>query len=273
LSVLPIREFYVDMDCGTSLHYVRRSEGARHRFLLVHSLAMDSNFWEPVAVQLGSFGDVITVDCRGHGKSGKPHTPYTIELFADDVRAVLDHAGWDKAIVAGASMGGSVALSFADRYGDRCAGLGLFDTTSWYGPEAPRQWEERAQKALDEGLSSLVNFQKTRWFSDVFRDANPQVVELCVETFLRNDVAAYASTCRMLGAVDLRSALPGISVPTRIAVGQQDYATPPAMAEKMREAIPGATMEILTGGRHFTPLEQPDRIADEIIKLSEVAYR
>lgn len=269
----PIREFYAEADDGTRLRYVRRTGAAGSRFLLVHSLAMDNRFWEPVAQRLSSVGDVVAVDCRGHGKSDKPHTPYKVETFADDLKVILDHIGWDRAIVAGASMGGCVALSFSDRHADRCSGLGLFDTTAWYGTDAPQQWEERAQKALRGGLSSLVDFQKTRWFSDEFRSAHPQVVERCIETFLRNDVAAYANTCRMLGAVDLRSALPGIAVATAIAVGDQDYATPPAMAEAMRAVIPGATMKVLSGGRHFTPLERPDQIEDELRKLSEVAYR
>jgi 3-oxoadipate enol-lactonase len=272
LPISSIREFYVDVEGGIRLRYVRRGDTAGPRFLLVHSLAMDSDFWGPVADRLSTIGDIVCVDCRGHGMSDKPATPYSVELFADDLVAVLDDAGWEEAIVAGASMGGCVALSFADRHPDRCVGLGLFDTTSWYGPEAPQQWEERAQKALAEGLSSLVDFQKTRWFSDAFRAADPVTVEGCVETFLRNEVAAYAATCRMLGAVDLRSALGRISLPTRIAVGEQDYATPLAMAETMRDAIHGATLTVLAGGRHFTPLERPDRIAEELRMLSEVAY-
>jgi len=141
------------------------------------------------------------------------------------------------------------------------------DTTAWYGPDAPRSWEQRANAALASGLSSLTDFQVTRWFGDKFRADHPQAVKDCVDTFLRNDVAAYAQTCRMLGACDLRSGMPLINVPTAIVVGEEDYATPLAMAEAMHQAIAGSTLTVLPGARHLTPLERPDQIAEELEQL------
>jgi 3-oxoadipate enol-lactonase len=73
----------------------------------------------------------------------------------------------------------------------------------------------------------------------------------------------------MLGAADLRSVLPGVKVPTRIAVGEEDYATPPAMAEALHAAIADSTLKIIPGGRHLTPLEVPDVIAAELRRLIE----
>jgi 3-oxoadipate enol-lactonase len=164
-------------------------------------------------------------------------------------------------------MGGCVTLAFAGLYPGKVSGLGLFDTTAWYGPDAPQQWAERAEKGVQEGLKALVGFQQTRWFGDAFRAANPRVVEESVDVFLKNDVQAYAESCRMLGAADLRSVLSGITAPTRIAVGEEDYATPPAMAEALHAAIPGSTLKIIDKGRHLTPLEVPDLIAAELREL------
>lgn len=243
------------------------------RLLLVHSLAMDGAFWTPLAEEMGNDVSILAVDCRGHGASDKPAGPYTVELFADDLRAAMDAAGWETAIVAGASMGGCVALAFADRHPGRTAGLGLIDTTAWYGPEAPKAWDERARKAEEAGLASMVDFQVSRWFSDGFREARPDRVQAAVDTFLNNDVAGYAATCRMLGACDLRAALPRVAVPTRIVVGEEDYATPVAMAEAMQAGIPGAKLTVLDGVRHFTPLECPDRIAGELRVLLDAAGR
>jgi 3-oxoadipate enol-lactonase len=234
------------------------------RVALVHSLAMDHTFWAPVAERLGGEVTVLTCDCRGHGVSGKPPGPYTAELFADDLADLFAGIGWTSAVVAGASMGGSVSLAFAGRHADKLQGLGLFDTTAWYGPDAPAQWADRADKAVKEGLGALVGFQKTRWFGDAFRAAHPEVVEASVATFLKNEVRAYAETCRMLGAADLRHVLPAIKVPTRIVVGEEDYATPPAMADALHAGIKGSIRTIYEGGRHLTPLEMPDRIAGEL---------
>ncbi len=73
---------------GTRLHYRLMGEGPR-RVALTHSLAMDADFWRPVAERLAPEAAVLTWDCRGHGASGKPPGPSTVELFADDLAAVL----------------------------------------------------------------------------------------------------------------------------------------------------------------------------------------
>jgi len=246
-----------------------RHPRAAARFALVHSLAMDRHFWDPVAERLARHASVLIYDCRGHGASGKPPGPYTAEGFAQDLAGLITAVGWDSAAVAGASMGGCVALAFAAAHPARTRALGLVDTTAWYGPDAPAQWNERAAKAGAAGLGALVEFQTTRWFTDAFRAASPETVRSCVETFLGNDVAAYAATCRMLGAVDLRDTMRKVQAPTAIVVGREDYATPVAMAEALRAGIAGATLTVIEDGRHLTPLEHPDRIAAEFLRLVE----
>jgi 3-oxoadipate enol-lactonase len=228
---------------------------------------MDRSFWRPVAERLAASASVLTYDCRGHGASDKPQGEVTVEHHADDLADLLDRLGWRSALVAGASMGGCIALAFAIRHPERVSALGLVDTTAWYGPDAPKSWQQRANAALASGLSSLTDFQVTRWFGDKFRADHPQVVKDSVDTFLRNDVAAYAQTCRMLGACDLRSGLAAITVPTAIVVGEEDYATPPAMAEAMHKAIAGSSLTVLPGARHLTPLERPAEVAAELETL------
>jgi 3-oxoadipate enol-lactonase len=210
---------------------------------------------------------VLVCDCRGHGKSDKPPGPYTVELFADDIADVMDEVGWDSALVAGASMGGCVSLAFAVAYPARARALGLIDTTAWYGADAPKQWAERAGKAQQEGMAALVGFQTTRWFGDAFRAQHPDVVKESVDVFLRNDVGAYAETCKMLGSADLRAALPRLTMPTAVIVGEEDYATPVAMAETLHHGIAGSTLTVLPKARHLTPLEVPDIIAAELDRL------
>lgn len=238
------------------------SEGAP--VVLLHSLAMTGEFWSPVAELLSQAGfRSIAPDCPGHGHSSVD-AELSVASAADDIVELLDHLGVPAACVAGASMGGSLALAFAIRHPARTLALGLVDTTAWYGENARPNWEERAQKALTEGLSSLVCFQTTRWFSDSFRADNPHMVERVVSTFLANDLEGYAAACRMLGACDMRSGLPRIAVPTTILVGEEDYATPIVMAEAMADAIPNAKLHVLPGLRHLTPLEEPGLVAGHL---------
>lgn len=243
------------------------------KIALIHSLAMDHTFWEPVAERLSSRAGIVAIDARGHGRSDKPPGPYDAPAMAQDLVAVLDTLAWDKVLVAGASMGGCIALQFAGSHPERCAGLGLIDTTAWYGDTAPRDWAARAQRARTEGLQALIEFQKSRWFSDDFLKQRPEVVDRCIEIFLRNDVDAFAATCHMLGQFDGRPLLPRIGVPTAVVVGEQDYAAPVAMAQALHEGIAGSSMTVLPDARHLTPLETPDVIANTLLGLLECRAR
>lgn len=253
---------------GTRLVYdIHGDDGSdgRPRLVLVHSLGMDRAFWAPVIALLAPRAAILAYDCRGHGRSDKPKGPYRIEGFAEDLADLMDHVGWRSAVIAGASMGGCISLAFAAAYPTRAEALGLIDTTAWYN--APDKWEERAAKSETAGLKEMIDFQVTRWFTDGFRTARPDVVKASVDILLANAPAAYAATCRMLGACNLTAALPRIKIPTRIVVGDEDYATPVAMAETLNRGIAGSTLTVLTSARHLTPLETPERVAAELERL------
>tara|TARA_E500000178_G_C17038653_1_gene765068 strand:- start:1133 stop:1963 length:831 start_codon:yes stop_codon:yes gene_type:complete len=267
MSYMNKNEYFVKSIDGTLIRYViwsaqkKNSYSDSRKLVLVHSLAMIAEFWQATVDALGTDFDVLAVDCRGHGVSDKPNGPYSAEMFARDLGAVLEHAGWETAIVGGASMGGCIAQTFAFLYPERVSGLALIDTTSWYGETALADWEERGQKALTHGMGSMTEFQKTRWFSDDFRAENSDVVEQAIKVFVANDPIAYLETCRMLGRCNQITALSNIKVPCEIIVGEEDYATPVAMAKAMHEAIRGSKLTIIPKARHFTPLEVPNLIA------------
>lgn len=260
-------------DDGTRIAFkIHGPAHALDRVLLIHSLAMDHAYWTPVADRLASAGiRAVAFDCRGHGASDKPAGSYETSTFAGDAAGLMAHLGWSKAVIGGSSMGGSVAIALASEYAKFVAGLVLIDTTAWYGEDAPKSWAQRADTAVEKGLTSLIDFQLTRWFGDAFRTAHPDVVQQCIDTFLRNDVQAYAETCRMLGRFDLRDRLPSFHMPVSILVGDEDYATPPAMAQAMHQLIPHSSYRVLEKARHLTPLERPEDISTEIIEMCTAA--
>jgi 3-oxoadipate enol-lactonase len=212
---------------------------------------------------------VLTYDCRGHGKSGRAKTKFTPELFAADLAQLLDHLNWPRVALAGCSMGGCVAQAFAGLYPDRVAALALIDTTAWYGPNAPKDWRERAATAATKGFQALSAFQATRWVSDAFREAHPDVIRAKLDVFMANDIDCYTATCEMLGDADLRHYQPAMRMPASVIVGEEDYAAPVAMSEQMQKAMPNATLSVLPNVRHLTPIECPAVIAEKILALIE----
>lgn len=237
------------------------------RLALIHSLALDRSVWDGVVERLHDEVDLLTYDCRGHGASSKASGPYSTALFADDLADLLRAVGWTRALVAGASMGGCVTLEFVLAYSEMVDGVGLIDTTAWYGVDAPAEWAERAQRAQRDGLASLIPYQWNRWFTDAFRAAHPEALARYQRIFLANDVAAYQAACAMLGAFDARATLAAITVPAEIVVGEEDYATPVAMAEELERSIPGARLRVLAAARHLTPIEAPAAVAAALREL------
>jgi 3-oxoadipate enol-lactonase len=259
--------FRTSDDSGISFElHPARFPGAP-RLALVHPLGLRGSVWRWVIDVLAGQVEVLTYDCRGHGGSERKTMPFTTDLFARDLAELLDHVGWASAAVAGCSLGGCVAQAFAVGYSARLAALGLIDTTAWYGPEAPARWRERGLVACTEGLARMTEFQVSRWFSDEFRTRHPDVVSTVSAIFLDNDVECYYSSCMMLGEVDLRPSQASIRVPTAIVVGEGDYATPVAMSRQLHESIAGATLRILPGVRHLTPIEAPKDIASQLLEL------
>jgi 3-oxoadipate enol-lactonase len=234
---------------------------------LIHSLALDKSVWNGVAHRMAGEVEILTYDCRGHGRSGRAASHFTTELFAQDLAELLDHVGWASATIAGCSMGGCVAQAFTGHYADRVSAIGLIDTTAWYGPDATKNWKERAATARSRGLAGMVDFQVTRWFSDKFRAEHPDLAREMAEVFLRNDVDCYAATCVMLGEADLRPLLPALRVPVAVIVGDEDYATPVSMSQHLHDAIRGSTLTIIPRGRHLTPVECPVQIAEQLLAL------
>lgn len=267
----PARKIAVKADDGCELNVRVLREAQTPTavpVVFMHALAMDGDMWQGVVDALGGpdgadngRAGLYAMDCRGHGASDASAGDFTVERFAKDLGHVLDALGANRAHIVGCSMGGTVALGFAGRYPARVASLTVIDATAWYGPEAPANWEKRARAAAADGMSSLVDFQLARWFSPAFLQAQVELVQASVDVFVANRVPAYASSCRMLGQADERAALIHYTGPAAVVVGEEDYATPPDMAEDIASRLSGAKLTVIPGTRHYTPLEAPVLVA------------
>ncbi|MGH3377725.1 MAG: alpha/beta fold hydrolase [Actinoallomurus sp.] len=242
-----------------------RRQGAGEPVVLLHPLALSGDLWGPLAAALSEDFDVLSLDLRGHGASGCDGRPFSIEDLALDVAGTLDALELGAVDMLGMSMGGSVAVTFAGLFPERVRSLVLADTTAWYGENAAGAWAERAERAAGVPRAEQLPFQVDRWFSPAFRESGPDEVERVTRIFLRTDSKAHAAASIAMGRLDARPLLPDVRATTLVVVGQDDYATPPAMAGELAGGIPGATLLPLPGLRHLSLIERPE--------LSEVVRR
>jgi 3-oxoadipate enol-lactonase len=265
------RCFTTSDNCTIEFKLRPAKDPSAKRLVLIHSLALDGSIWDGVARELAGQVELLTYDCRGHGQSERVAGPFTTDLFASDLAELLDYLNWPSAAVAGCSMGGCVALAFAGLNPSRTSALGLIDTTAWYGENAQKDWRDRAAAARSKGFHGMIEFQLKRWFSERFRTAHPELVKQLSDVFLANDLECYAASCKLLGDADLRPILGSLRVPTAVIVGENDDATPPAMAEHLNKTIRGSTLNVLPGGRHLTPVEFPAQVASQLLSLLQTS--
>jgi 3-oxoadipate enol-lactonase len=251
-----------------------RRSGAGHPLVLLHPLALSGAVWGAFASLLSTNFDVIAPDARGHGDSGWDGDPFAIDDLADDVAALVDGLRLGSAHVAGMSMGGSTAISFAARYPSRADGLLLADTTAWYGADAVSTWEARARTAVAKPRELQVAFQTDRWFTEGFRRRSPDEVNRIVGIFLRTSSPAHAAASRAMGAMDSRPLLGKITARTLVLTGEEDYATPPAMGKAIADGIPGARAQVLPALRHLSLVEDPGLagLAADFLSAAEAGH-
>lgn len=242
---------------------------ARQPVVLLHPLALAGEVWRPLGTALAADFHVLAPDQRGHGRTSWDRDRFSIEDMAGDLVDALGTLGIESAHLLGMSMGGSVALTFAGLYPERVRSLVLADTTAWYGENAVTTWNERAAKAVAVPRENQVPFQVDRWFTEAFRTSHPSEVQRVVDIFVDTDSEAHAAASRAMGEMDSRHLLPSITAPTLVLVGEEDYATPPAMARELADGIPGATLRVLPALRHLSLVEQPELAATVRDHLNE----
>lgn len=231
------------------------SAGHGEPVILLHPLAQNGGFWRPFTAGLAADFQTITIDARGHGHSQWDGSPFSIDDLAQDVAAVADELAMRRIRLIGMSMGGCVAISLAASRPDLVQSLVLADTTSDYGPDKAKQWAERAHFALAKPRPEQLSFQVNRWFSPAFVEQNPAEVRRVCDIFLTTQSRSHAMACCALGEFNATESLASISSPTLITVGEEDLATPLAMAKKLQEGIIGSSLEVIPSARHFALIE------------------
>jgi 3-oxoadipate enol-lactonase len=235
---------------------VRTAGDSGAPLVLLHPLALSGEVWRPVAEWFAARGRrVLAPDARGHGGSDWDGRPFTVEDMAEDAAAVVAALDLPTVDVLGMSMGGSTAVALATAHPEIVRRLVLADATSCYGAQRVETWEERAQKVEQKPREELIGFQLDRWFSAGFRDSEPVECRRVTDIFLATSSPVHAAACRALGAFDQSGRLSGISAPTMVLVGDEDYATPVDMAEQLAHGIAGARLEVLRSTRHLSLIE------------------
>ncbi|MFA9430244.1 3-oxoadipate enol-lactonase [Egicoccus sp. AB-alg2] len=223
--------------------------------LAINSLGTDLTSWDAQVADWSERWRVVRYDQRGHGRSGVPDGPYTIDQLGQDALAVLDANNVQRADVCGLSLGGVVALWLAVHAPDRVDRVVLADTAARVGTE--EGWRRRAAVVRAQGMDAVVDLVLGRFFSPDFRASGAPALAAVEAGLRRADPEGYAASCDALAAADLRSVVGEVTAPCLVVVGTADEATPPDDARELRAHLRDGDYVELPGAGHLANLEQP----------------
>lgn len=229
--------------------------------VLLHAFPLNSRMWDAQVAELPSKYRVLTVEYPGFGQSAVG-SAWTMDELADALREQLAAAGALPCVLGGCSIGGYITLAFARRHPGDLTGIILVDTRA--DPDAPAAKENR-QKMIglvrENGTTAVAEQMVPKLLAPGAPEKRPDLVQKIHEMADRiPPLAIEQALSAMRDRPDSTPILPKIQVPTLIIVGESDQATPPELSQMMAKAIPGATLTVIRGAGHLSPMEQPAQV-------------
>jgi pimeloyl-ACP methyl ester carboxylesterase len=233
------------------------------------------HYWEMPVVpelfeRLGSFARVVIFDKRGTGLSDPVAGPPPLEQRMDDMQAVMDAAGVERAALYGVSEGGPASVLFAATYPDRTSALVLYGSTPRFRTDSDISWG-----ATDEEMEAFIDEASTAWGEGALLDKfapsaaeDPGVREVWGRYQRASASPAMAkAVVEALFEIDVRDILSSIRVPTLILHRTGDLIAPVEGARLMAETIPDAKLVEFDEPDHLPFMGDYDSISDEIEKF------
>ncbi len=245
--------------------------------VLIMGLGGTSDGW---VLQLNDFSQnhtLVTPDNRGAGRSSMPDEPYTMDIFADDLAAILDQEDIEQAIILGASMGGLIAQQFYHKHPERvkalilaCTGVGPNDTN----------FVMSEQKVLDvlgtpipekkDDLRQYLQEYISVFYHHNYCDEHPDLVDKMIHRRSDHEQPDYANK-RQLASCFTHTPnsirLKEISVPTLVIHGDDDRIWPLENAHYLANNITNAELKIMQQTGHMLFIEKPAEFNEAILSF------
>ena len=269
------RAEYVEVEKNVKLHVTDLGEGKT--VVLIHGWPLSDAMYEYQYQDLVQKGfRVVGITLRGFGKSDKPYGKYNYDVYADDIKVVLDKLNIKDATLGGFSMGGAIAIHYVAKYNAaHVSKLALF------GAAAP-VWTKRDDYPFGfskEDVNGLIALSLTNRpqllenFGKIF-GATETALPLGLGNWLgaiNLEASSYATTQSLIALreTDLRSELSKIKIPTAIFHGVKDKICEFALAEQMQKGIKNSYIVRFENSGHGLFIEELEKFNIELVKFIE----
>lgn len=238
-----------------------RERGEGDAILFIHGFPFNSAMWEPQLEHVPSGWRGIAPDLRGFGATAEGvEDVYSMELFARDLAALLDHLDIQQCIVCGLSMGGYIAFQFWRLFRERVRAVVLSDTRAEPDSQEGRTARYRlAERVRAEGVGAAIDVMLPKLIAPNTRLTQPGVVDHVAAMMRETPAQTIArALAGMAERPDAAPILATIDVPALVIMGTEDAITGRGPVESLARGIRGARMVTIDAAGHVPNLEQPD---------------
>lgn len=264
---------------GLQVHVKTQGQG-EPVFVLLHGFGASVYSWRAVMPSLAQFGTVIAYDRPGFGLTERPlqwqgSNPYSPEAQVELVIGLLDHFGFEKAILVGNSAGGTVAMQTALAYPQRVAALILVDAAVYMGGGAP-PWlrplfSTPQMRRLGPLLARQIQTQGMELLRSAWHDPSripPETIALYQKPLqVENwDKALWELTLASRES-DLPARLQELQMPCLVITGDDDRIVPTADSLRLAEELPQATLAVIENAGHVPHEERPQAFMQAVTQF------
>ena len=254
------------MTAGDTNDTAWEMHGSGPSVALIHGFGLNRAMWRWQLPALMQDFRVLTFDLLGHGESAPPASRPDLAMFSEQLLRLMDRCAIERAAVVGFSLGGMIARRFALDHPDRLSALAILHSAHDRTPAEREAVRRRMHHTREHGPAANVDSALERWFTPVFRAADPETIALVRRWIAGNDACVYPRIYRVLAEDDAEivDGLERIGCPTLVMTGEDDPGNTPAMSQAMAERIPGARLVILPGLRHMALAESPRTVGEPL---------
>jgi pimeloyl-ACP methyl ester carboxylesterase len=270
-----VRGEFVDVAGCRLYYYAAGTRGAGEPVVFLHGFPGSSHLWHDVVPLMPAGHRLVVLDQLGAGRSDRPsRTSLSASAHAERLRLLLDDLCIDAACIVGHGSGGAVAQAFTLLHPARVTRLALIDSIAyayWLRRAAPLARALAGFGTLLGApiLAGLVHGSMLAGFAD--RENGRHALDQYLRGYTAQlGVHALMAQLRAMRDPEVAAFAPqlgAISVPSAIICGDGDPYLKVAVAESLQRAIPGATLDVIPGARHYTPLDAPERVAAVVAAL------
>ena len=242
---------------NTTISYTDQGKGTAIVFL--HGFLENQKMWEAFVPELSKKYRIITIDLLGHGNSESLGYVHSMEDNADVVYAVLSELRLRKAIFVGHSMGGYVALAFAELYPDTIKGLVLLNSTASADSEERKTNRDRAIKVVKHSFMNFISLSIANLFSESNRERLASAIENVKKEALKTPLQGIVASLEGMKIRQDREVLLHLTpYPKLMILGEKD---PVLNYEETKQQIENTAVKLVTfPDGHMTHIENQDQL-------------